>query len=61
MNNPAVPESHRDALIAEARAKTRSEGITFDPKAYASDEDMMAAAEALLMQWWNEAPDVDQA
>lgn len=35
------------------------EGVSFDPGDYASDAEMMAAAEALLLKWSEEGADED--
>lgn len=44
-----------EELFADARAGTI--GIRFRPEDYATEDDLMDAVEALLMKWWNEAPD----
>ena len=52
-------EVHRQALLAQARARTHEEGATFHPDKYGSAEEMLTAAEALLVKWWEGAPDGD--
>jgi hypothetical protein len=46
-----------EELFADARADDGTSGIRFDPADYATEDDLMDAVEALLIKWWNEAPD----
>ena len=52
-------EANRQALLTQARARTHEEGIMFDPNKYGSAEEMLTAADALLVKWWEGAPDGD--
>jgi hypothetical protein len=44
-----------DEVMADLSSGVR--GYEFDPADYPSDEAMMAAAEALLLKWWEEGAD----